>query len=518
MEKRKYNIKHIIIAILFGLLLLAGSLLCVPTAHVRADATQYTDVITDLKKDDTFNIADYPAKGGDYGIDIIQIAESESNELFVYTYQPCRVALGTDKTQIELSPTQISMAVATDLNNLRYTLYGLTEVNRYSTLTKYVVNGCEVNPLLLLRYYSVSMLQRKTIDGLDEAVEVGKLWTVETTENGVKYSERHKETIEILNPVAGAVRYEKDRVPANWGKDGVDNHFIAFNTDLPIDDLLEADVSYMTVAIGEDVGAPQGKFITLFELLGIHGANEAVGGTKDNFVKLLRDYAIEHNKIASGNVTVKKNQSYTFGTGGWFSEDTYSWNRIMRMSDFKNSWGAGETAGKVCGLTGAYNISDLDTRKWVLCYRETPYDQVNSPFEQWFDGSTGGYWYDLDIVVLRLKFETDGTVYDMGTVSNKVNQSTIIQGNMPKSFWETIADFFKSVGNWFSENWHWILIAVLGIILLIVLMPFMPVILSFLATCLKYLFKGLVWLISLPVKGIAALVRKIKEKRAEKAS
>lgn len=518
MEKRKYNFKYIYAVILCVAVFVLGLFGGIPTSTVRADATQYTDLITDLKKDETFNISNYPAIGGDYGIDIIQIAESTDNELFVYTYQPCRIALAADQTQVELAPIQISLAMSTDLNNLRYALYGLTEVHRYSTLTKYVVNGFEVKPNLLLRYYSVPMLQRITSDNSEEAVEVGKLWTVETTENGVVYSEKHKETVEILNPVAGAVRYEHDKSPVNWGKDGVDNHFIAFNTDLPIDDLLEADVSYMTVAIGDDVGAPQGKFITLFELLGLHGANEAVEGTRDDFVKRLRDYAIEHDKISSGNITVKKSQSYTFGTGGWFTEATYSWNRIMRMSDFKNSWGTGETAGKVCGLTGAYNISDLDTRKWVLCYRETPYDQVNNIFEDWFDSSTGGYWYDVDIAILRLKFETAGKVYDMGTVSNKVNQSVIVQGNTPKSFWESVADFFKTIGNWFADNWDWLLIVVLGVILLIVLMPFMPTILSFILMCLKYLFKGLWWLICLPFKGIAALVRKIKERRAEKAA
>ena len=195
------------------------------------------------------------------------------------------------------------------------------------------------------------------------------------------------------------------------------------------------------------------------------GQSEAADGTQDDFVKRLRDYAIEHDKISSGNVTVKKSQSYTFGTGGWFSEDTYSWNRIMRMSDFEKSWGTGETAGKVCGLTGAYNKDDLKARKWVLCYRETPYDQVNNLFEEWFDGSTGGYWYDVDIVVLRLKFETAGKVYDMGTVSNKVNQDIIISGNTPKSFWESVADFFKNIGNWFADNWHWVVIVIVGVVL-----------------------------------------------------
>lgn len=511
MEKRKYRFKYIFAVILCVLVLIAALLCCVPPAVVRADETQYTDLITDLKKDETFSMTNYPAKGGDYSIDIIQIAESENNELFVYTYQPCRIALAADQTQVELAPTQISLAMSTDLNNLRYALYGLTEVHRYGTLTKYVVNGFEVNPNLLLRYYSVPMLQRKTSDNGEESVEVGKLWTVETTASGVKYSARRKETIEILNPVAGAVRYLKDRVPANWGKDGVDNHFVAFDTDLPIDDLLEADVSYMTVAIGDDVGAPNGKYLTIPDLVAIYAmAEDPQNVSQDEFAKLARDYAIKNNKCFSDQVTVKKNQRYTFGTGGWFSEDRYSWNRIMRMPDFVNSWGD----GKVCGMSGAYNIDSLKKREWVLCYRETPYDQVNNVFEQWFDSSTGGYWYDVDIVVLRLKFETAGKVYDMGTVSDKVNQTVVIQGNTPKSFWESVGDFFSSIGNWFSDNWQWIVIAILGVILLIVLMPFMPTILSFLVTALKYLFKGLWWLICLPFKGMAALVRKIKERKA----
>ena len=36
-----------------------------------------------MSKDKAFDISNYPAKGGDYGIDIIQIAESENNELFI---------------------------------------------------------------------------------------------------------------------------------------------------------------------------------------------------------------------------------------------------------------------------------------------------------------------------------------------------------------------------------------------------------------------------------------------------
>ena len=316
-------------------------------------AKQYTDIVTDLSVDKSFDISQYPEKAGDYSIDIFQIAESTDNELYVYCYTPCRTLTRSDGSVVELNPTQINLAVSSDINKFSYTLHGLKEVHRYETLTKYVVNGVKVDTKLLTRYYSVSMLQRKNKDGEEEAEEVGKLWTVESTESGVNYTETHKQTIVIENPVAGAVRYKKDFAPALFGKNGVDNHFIAFDTDLPIDDLLEADVSYMTVAIGEDVGAPKDKNISKLAYMGIVAATVGIDGDGQNwdaeaFAKRLRTYALTNNKYLAGNVTVKKNASYTFGTGGWFSENKYSWNRIMLMRDFKKTMENGE----VCGISG----------------------------------------------------------------------------------------------------------------------------------------------------------------------
>ena len=52
LKRNRLNLKFIFIAILLGFLFIAGSLCCVPTAHVRADATQYTSVLDDLKKDE----------------------------------------------------------------------------------------------------------------------------------------------------------------------------------------------------------------------------------------------------------------------------------------------------------------------------------------------------------------------------------------------------------------------------------------------------------------------------------
>lgn len=460
----------------------------------EAQEKQYTDIVTDLSADKSFDISKYPEKKDDYSIDVIQIAESADNELFVYCYSPCRSVTVGDNS-IEVGPTQVSIAVSTDLNSLHYSLQGLKEVHRYKTLTKYVVNGIEVDPMPKTRYYSVPMLQRKTKDGKKIAEKVGKLWTVEKTDSGIKYTETHKETIEIERPLAGIVRYEKDYpwAPANWGKDGVDNHFIAFDTDLPIDDLLEADVEFDTVAIGEGVGQASGKYIPMIQYVGLCSANAAVNGDQYSLARMVQNYAADNNMLQNKSVTIKKDQRYSYDTGGWFSGDTYSWNRIMRPSDFSKVM----EDGKMGAYSGEFTAKDLSDRAWVLCYRETPYDSDNG----WFEHNYGGFWYDMNIAVLRLKFETNGVVYDLGTVTNKVDQTEYVQGNSPKS----LSEFWERVGNWIKDNWYWLLIAVIGVIALIVLVPFLPSILSFIVQLFVWLFKAIIWLISLPIRLIAAL-------------
>ena len=59
-------------------------------AHTLAIAEEitYTEVLTDLQKDSSFNADNYPTKADDYSLQIIQLAESVNKELFVYVYQP----------------------------------------------------------------------------------------------------------------------------------------------------------------------------------------------------------------------------------------------------------------------------------------------------------------------------------------------------------------------------------------------------------------------------------------------
>ena len=94
----------------------------------------------------------------------------------------------------------------------------------------------------------------------------------------------------------------------------------------------------------------------------------------------------------------------------------------------------------------------------------------------------GTQFFDFDI--LEFTFNKDGVYTVIPVVSSPVDHIT---GYTPS---------IEAEGN---DWWKWIAAAVLLILLVILLFPLLP-----------YLIKGLVWLVLLPFKGIAALCKAIK--------
>ena len=73
-----------------------------------AEERAYTNVLADLQKDETFSVMNYPEiidpENELYGvIQVIQIAESDSGELFLYTYQPSNKAKPLLATEVNMS-------------------------------------------------------------------------------------------------------------------------------------------------------------------------------------------------------------------------------------------------------------------------------------------------------------------------------------------------------------------------------------------------------------------------------
>lgn len=441
-----------------------------PNTFVRAEnsvADKYTDVISDLTKDEKFDMGDYPVKDKDYSIKVIQIAESTSKELFIYTYQPSGNAYN-------IKANYISISTSVDADNPKWQLYSLTFCNRDGVFYKYVVNDLKV-AVQLSRVYNISEIHRPweydfdgelPNDNYDVSVPyaVGQEWAAITVGGDVVYAFTETHTIRVTEMWCGTLQY------GDGIKHTTDSHFVAFDTDYDIDKLLSADVRF--------------KF------------------SKCNITSVWTGSKEEWTKPKEKTVTVNYDEKGGNLDEGWFSH-TYKWSRISSVEDFKNNKDVNLSKDAIKKLNG---------KKWVLRYYETDRTDAVNFWEMAFSGYYS-HTKITDVAILRLKFDMGGKVYNLGAVSNIQSPDDIIDGES-LSWWERLL-------LWLEENWYYIVIGIIVIVFLIIVMPFMPSILSALVSLLQLLLKGLWWLIktiakvlwwiiSLPFRGIAALVRKIK--------
>ena len=104
MQKASKYIATIILLLLAIIVIFSPLVGGVGTAHASATTdNNYTYVLYDLQKDSKFNELDYPEKTDDYSLQVIQIAESVDDELFVYVYQPSGKTADLRATSINIS-------------------------------------------------------------------------------------------------------------------------------------------------------------------------------------------------------------------------------------------------------------------------------------------------------------------------------------------------------------------------------------------------------------------------------
>mgnify|MGYP006956057473 CR=1 FL=1 len=430
--------------------------------EVKAESIIYTNVLDDLKKDTSFKPENYPSKADDYSLQIIQLAESVNKELFVYVYQPSGKAKDFKASSINVSTT---------INdNISYLNYKLELLNSSGVFYKYKVVGLTVKDESV-RYYAISSIYRPFDESIDKQASGGNTVTEVNyavnkqyafgSINGKPYVNCVDiETIVVTDKFVGFVRY-KDGFKLYVG--ACDSHFVAFNTDKPIDKLLEADVYYTT----QSYDWSSAPFV---------GVKETFGDKADKYAYLKYTDKVEH-------------------TGdGWFA-GTYKWDRIQTIDDFikgenrENIYHGAVLDVKTSSKLTDEALAELKGKKWVLRFAETSYSlsgysTTGSTFES--------YTLVGDVTILRLKFETDGITYNLGVIDNKQTG-----GKEPSN--ETEIDVSL------NDNGKTILYLLLLILLVVLCAPILP-----------YVLQGVLWIITLPVKGVSALIKSIKRRRAEK--
>lgn len=420
-KKQKINLNLLIMLIAF-ITLVMFLLPCV-SSIAKAENNKYTTVIQDLFVDSSFKIEDYPTINGDYSLQVIQVAESNEKELFVYVYQPSSYT-----TDLRATSINISQGIN---ENVKYVNYTLEYLSSFETIYKYKVNDLIVKNDAL-RYYDITSIFRKWSSVLDKetgndnevdevAYNVSKLFTASTVKGEVSYSCLESETIEITNKYVDHIRY----LNGFWlYTDSCDGHYVAFSTDKQIDKLMEADLTYIA-----EIGS---------------GSLATGRWTVDKTEKITKTiYADEE---------VSSDMTGPFG-------HTYTWNRIESVSEFIEKEDLKDETKK-----------NLENMQWVLRFAETDYTEYNGMFNPHYEATKVS-----EVTILRLKFETNGLVYNLGVIDNKQSGDDI-PGNNENS--------------WFDDLIKWLIriaLIVLAIILVIVFFP--------------YIVKGIWWLITLPFKA-----------------
>ena len=249
-----------------------------------------------------------------------------------------------------------------------------------------------------------------------------------------------------------------------------DSHFVAFNTDKPIDKLLEADVYYTTQNVACD----------FFESEDSSFKTEFGEKKMDNYAYLKYTEKVKY-------------------TGDGLFAGTYKWDRIQTVEDFianenkDNIYHGAVFDVKYSSKLDDAAMSELKGKKWVLRFVETNY--TKDPRSGM--GAATYYHSDStivgDVTILRLKFETDGITYNLGTIDNKQSGSddpvndTDISIKLPDGLERIFTLIFG---------------ALLLIVLLVVLMPILPTIIS-----------AIIKIILLPFKLIAAIFKAIFHKK-----
>ena len=460
-----------------------------------ATTTDYSGVLDDLRRDERFDVDDYPAVNGDKSLQVIQIAESTDDELFVYVYQPAAHVLLLTATSINIS-TEIG-------KDLSYRNYKLKHIDSTGVFAKYLVEGLKVNTNPV-RYYAISNILRPFVEGEDADStngsisgvpnRVAQVWTAITYDGETRYSMTYSEVIEIENKLVGFVNYDAN-TDLGWDITAyaLSAHFVAFSTDKPMDKLLSASLrfkeqDYTYSFCGNPLHVVGHKYKDKFNY---NYSKEVVHPTLE----------LKYSDKASSS--------------------TYKWNRIQTTQEFLQT-----KSEQDIEITKSIQ-TDLEETQWVLNFYETP-----------MYAESDGVWFPLvftpamfftgdaevkatkisDVMILELEYEYDGETYKLGAVDSQASGGNA-SGKKPSD---------SDSSNWFDKLckklekktgvpalvWEIIFIAVPIIVVLIVLAIIFPVI----RPVFKYFFIGLWYVITSPVRLIVWIVQQAKGKKNGKTS
>lgn len=467
--KKRINLL-IVLCIISSIFLFSNTTL----VHASTNSNDYTDLLDDLRKDNNFEISNYPSltinevMNSDYHVTlkIIQIAESSSKELYLYVYQPINNDLFFTATSISMSCEYSDNGEGLHPRN-----YNIELVSSYDVFCKYVVKDFVVSDEAY-RYYNIVCIRRNfdytfddkitgtEDDGNEKAIDVGQQWCCYYLNNKLIYEMCTFDTLEIDVKYTGNFDLSSG---IKWGNlagmyDFGKAWFICFDLeDYIATHIYDADLSYKIRTANRSVG------------LGLSGEIE-YGNFSDDIYIILTDM-----------------DEVSYNGGGLFAKE-YKWNRIMSSEAFINN-----AEDQKINVPDEVKHNILNSQ-WVFAFCETETTVSTG------SGYTFTYGYDVaDVTILRVHFLTKNGAYDLGVVSDRVNP-------------DNKSDGFGGIDTDYLEEWFSKLFMIIGIILLIMLLSVSGPVISFIIKIIIFVFKIIFKVVSLPFKLINTLFFDKKKK------
>ena len=459
MLKQKSLSRNFISFLLVALLLVGVIFPCLEIT--TSAATLYSDVMTDLQIDPNFNPGHYSFNENEHKIEVIQIAESTSGELFVYTYQP-----NYSETHYKANYLNMALQSVTD-QNLTYKLYSLEWLSNEGVFCKYVVKDFKVSTDTY-RYYNIAGIYRpydKNIDdsSSSEAIDtvqckgypVGQVWCAYYYNSILNYEMETIEYTDITVHSTGTVRYY-DGFSILFGATMTecDAHYVAFSVkNFKIDKIYDADITYTTI--------PQTY---------IFNKNTGTGTT-----------TTDSDNIQTVNKTLSEFDTGSNEGTGLFGKK-YEWNRISTAADFISDVKADSNDN-----FSQSELEALENSDFVFRFLETEYVQDNG-YQIIVTTSTKVE----KIGILRLHFLSEGKVYNLGCIGDLVGTDSTPDMEV------TIGD---NIQNSLEENPLLALILFVVILLLLInLIAPIKAIFNLIVTAISFLISVIFGIIKLPFR------------------
>lgn len=442
------------------------------TKFVYAAEVDNEIVLEELSGDPNFNPEDYPDDPEDFSLKVIQIGEDEDKNLYLYVYQPSH-------NSIDLLGLSVSISYGFSSNgaNLSPQMYDLELVSTSGVFDKYLVKDFAESTgsnTQGQRYYNIVAIYREFNSVIDSSIDfgetdeigysVGQQWYAYDVNNSVSYEMNTFETLDVTINFIGFSEFNNGFHWENLIMSQIDQGYVwfaAFNLeDYAALHIYNADISFRvrTVEIFTQFLAP---------------TETTYGEWEDKVITLTDADVMSHQ-----------------GDGLWARE--YSWNRIQTSSDFISTVENNKAS-----------ISDeaknkIQESQWVFSFYETEYlwqasMASNSTYEKYSEVE--------EFAILRIKFmDTNQKIFDLGVVSDKVTADSIpdISGGL-----KDIEDIMNDISDLFER-----VIMIIGIILLVVIVIALLGFVTPVSNILKFIFKAIVFVITLPFRIIKGLFKK----------